>query len=100
MYYARVVGDFRKICKETDNPKKSSVEKDNEVNKIELVKDTKEELLPKILTVSCDKWLYCISNIEATWGCEDKNNLPFEHRKTAKEALTIFKCINYCPKTD
>ena len=71
VYYARVKGDFRKACKLND--------------KEEEKKDDVEEF-----KVTCDKSVYCISNVEAKWDCSDKDKVPFEYKHQAKEAFTTF----------
>lgn len=80
------MGDFRKVCKSDTEDKEEVKDGDNEEN-IQL-------------TVSVDKWVYCTSNIESTWACSDSTKLPFEFKRTAKEASTTFKFKSYDDKTD
>jgi len=65
VYYARVLGDFRKVC---------------DAEKLE---------------AECDKHVYCISNVEAMWNCADKDSIPFDYKHKAKEASTRFKFKAY-----
>lgn len=50
--------------------------------------------------VEVDKWIYCVSNKEAFWECEDKDKLSEEQNKLAKDAQTVFKFKSYDQKSD
>ena len=75
MYYARVMGDFRKASKESEGEEKD-------------------------LEATCDKHVYCVSNVEARWDCAEIKKVPFEFKSQAKEAFTTFKFIHYDEEAD
>ena len=72
VYFARVFGDFSK-CNGYDA-------------------DTR--------TLKLRNFIYCVSNIDAFWECAEQEDIAFEYRTKAKEAITNFKFKFYDPETD
>jgi 23S rRNA-/tRNA-specific pseudouridylate synthase len=61
VYYARVIGNFSEI----------------------------EGIENNEITVK--NMIYCVSNMDAFWECSQANEIKFEYRHKAKEAITKFK---------
>lgn len=45
--------------------------------------------------VTCEKWIYCDSHMDAIMTCCDHDKIPLEHRSKAKDAVTTFKFLKF-----
>jgi 23S rRNA-/tRNA-specific pseudouridylate synthase len=61
VYYARVKGDFRECAGMKDD------------------------------WVKVENLIYCVSNMDAFWECGEADQIKFEYRHKAKQAVTRFK---------
>lgn len=50
--------------------------------------------------IEIENLIYCISNIDAIWECNEEKNIKFEFRHKAKTAKTRFKFKFYDSESD
>ena len=104
VYYARVLGDFRKACVQStgesaavddvavpEEEKKeehlaSGEEGEKQTNGTVVEEEKNKKEGEAKLSVTCSMSVYCVSNVEALWACSKTDEVPFEYRPKAKTA--------------